>query len=131
MSQRSYGSRTFISINFYENSEGQKMKNFLLILTFLVVGVALSSKATAQYYHSHQHNGIWHQHPHSAAHYHDYSGTITYYPPVTVYRGTGVWSYSPGAVVTPQRNVIIGGTFGYWQYRSCQPYTYYWPYRWR
>ena len=106
------------------------MKTWLILVTF-AVNLFLVSNIFAQYNYPHQHNGNWHTHPHSAAHYHNYWGTVTYYPPTTIYRGTGIWSYTPGAVVVPNRNVIIGGTYGYWQYRSCQPFNYYAPYRWR
>ena len=106
------------------------MKNFLILLVLLLC-FAFVSSAKAQYNYPHTHNGNWHTHPHSAAHYHNYWGNVTYYPPTTIYRGTGIWGYTPGAVVGPNRNVIIGGSYGYWQYRSCQPYTYVYPYRWR
>jgi len=103
------------------------MKNFLFLAAF-AINLFLVSNIFAQYNYPHQHNGNWHQHPHSAAHYHDYWGTITYYPPVTVYRGQGIWSYTPGAVVTPQRNVIIqyNGGYGYYYYPQCNRM----PYRW-
>jgi len=102
------------------------MKTFALaVCMVLFCGLTLQ----AQYNHAHQHNGVWHQHPHSAAHYHDYWGTVTYYPPTTIYRGRGIWSYTPGAVVTPRRNVIIGFSGGYYYnpgyyyyYNNCIPY---------
>lgn len=103
------------------------MKNFVLAICFMLF---FSTLATAQYNHPHQHNGNWHTHPHSAAHYHNYWGNVTYYPPTSTYRGMGIWSYSPGAVVGPNRNVIIGFSGGYYyypgyyyyNYNSCNPY---------
>jgi hypothetical protein len=85
-----------------------------------------SALATAQYNHPHQHNGNWHTHPHSAAHYHNYWGNVTYYPPTSTYRGMGIWSYSPGAVVGPNRNVIIGFSGGYYYYPGYYYYNYNW-----
>lgn len=104
------------------------MKSILFAIVF-AINLFLVSSIYGQYYHAHQHNGVWHQHPHSAAHYHDNWGTI-YYPPVTTYRGTGIWSYSPGAIVTPNRNVIIQYSGGYWYYTYPNP-CYRMPYRWR
>lgn len=108
------------------------MKNLAYLAFFIVffTTILLSVTVFAQYNHPHQHNSNWHTHPHSAAHYHNYWGTVTYYPPATVYRGQGVWSYTPGAVVTPRRNVIIGFSGGYYYYNpgyyyyynNCNPY---------
>ena len=103
------------------------MKNLIFTIVFCAA-MLFSATAFAQFNHPHQHNGNWHTHPHSAAHYHDYWGEITYYPPTTIYRGQGIWSYTPGAVVTPRRNVIIGfsgGYYynpGYYYYYNCPQY---------
>ena len=99
------------------------MKNFVLAICFMLF---FSTLATAQYNYPHQHNGNWHTHPHSAAHYHNYWGNITYYPPASTYRGMGIWSYSPGAVVGPNRNVIIGFSGGYYYYPGYYYYNYNW-----
>ena len=103
------------------------MKNILFLLS-IVACLFFVSDANAQYNYPHQHNGVWHTHPHSAPHYHDYWGGATIYPSYSYYNGRGVWTYIPGAYVAPRRRVIIGVNAG-WYTQPCQPYNYY--YYWR